>query len=208
MYVNTAFRGTLDDAKALLLARGFGILVAHDGATVHASHIPFLYHEDGASLGRIAFHVAKPNPLHRIFASHPAALLICQGPDAYVSPDWYKSDDQVPTWNYITVHVAGTVRIIDQTHTRAHLDALSAHFESRLAPKKPWTMDKMTPRKIEAMLKGIVALEMDIAEITPSWKLGQQKDDRDREGAIAGLQARSDEASRAIAELMERALRG
>jgi transcriptional regulator len=208
MYVNTAFRGTPDDAKALLHERGFGMLIGHDGKALHASHIPFLYHEDAGTSGRIAFHLAKPNPLHGIFAEHPAALLICQGFDAYISPDWYQSDDQVPTWNYVTVHVAGTVRVIDQANTRTHLDALSAHFESRLAPKKPWTTNKMTPRKLDAMLKGIVALEMDVAQITPSWKLGQQKDDKDREGAIAGLRARGDHASRAIAELMERALRG
>ena len=114
----------------------------------------------------------------------------------------------MPTWNYVTVHVTGTVRRIDQANTRAHLDALSAHFETRLAPKEPWKTDKMTPHKLEAMLKGIVALEMDIAAMTPSWKLGQQKDDTDREGAIAGLRARGDESSQAIAELMERALRG
>ena len=208
MYVNNAFRASLDEAKALLVERGFGTVIAHDGARLHASHVPFLYHEAEGSSGRIAFHVAKPNPLHGIFAAHPAALLICQGPDAYISPDWYASADQVPTWNYVTVHVTGVVRVIDQAHNRAHLDALSTHFESRLAPKKIWKTDKMTPHKLEAMLKGIVALEMDVAEITPSWKLGQQKDDQDREGAIDGLRARRDEASHRIADLMERALRG
>ena len=101
MYVQTAFRGAPADAKALLHERGFGTIIGHDGTSPHASHVPFLYHEDEGRLGRIAFHVAKPNPLHGVFAMHPAALLICQGADAYISPDWYKSDDQVPTWNYI-----------------------------------------------------------------------------------------------------------
>lgn len=207
MYVNSAFRASLEDAKALLLERGFGIVIGHDGATMHASHLPFLYHESEGVLGTIAFHVAKPNPLHGIFAAHPEALLICQGPDAYISPDWYVSADQVPTWNYVTVHVAGAVRILDASHTRAHLHALSAKFETRLAPKKPWTIDKMTPQRLEAMIEAIVPLEMTVERIEPSWKLGQQKQPGDREGAIAGLRAQPSESARLVADLMERALR-
>jgi len=208
VYVNNAFRATLDDAKALLLDRGFGTLIAHDGWTLHASHLPFLYSPDDGPLGRLTFHVAKPNPLHRIFAIHSDALLICQGPDAYISPDWYANEDQVPTWNYVTVHVSGTVRVLDASQTRAHVDALSAKFEARLAPKKPWTTAKMTPRRLEAMLQAIVPLEMTIERIEPSWKLGQQKDQGDRKGAIAGLRAQPSESARRIADLMERALRG
>lgn len=208
MYVQRAFQTSIEDAEALLVERGFGTIIGHDGARLHASHIPFLYTADGARLGRVAFHLAKPNPLHGVFAAHPAALLICQGPDSYISPDWYVSEDQVPTWNYVTVHATGTVRLLDSSQTRAHLDALSAHFEARLAPKRPWTTDKMTPRRLEAMMQAIVPLEMAIERIEPSWKLGQQKDDKDRESAIAGLRARPDESALRIAELMERALRG
>lgn len=207
MYVNDSFRASLDDAKALLIERGFGTLVAHDGTTFHASHLPFLYLPDGWPLGRIAFHVAKANPLHAIFAARPAALLICQGPDAYISPDWYVNEDQVPTWNYVTVHVAGTVRALDPIRTRDHVDALSAHFEARLAPKKPWATEKMTPRRLDAMMKAIVPLEMTVERIDPSRKLGQQKDLKDREGAIAGLRSQPTESARRIAYLMEHALR-
>ena len=208
MYVHNAFKGSLDDAKALLVERGFGTLIAHDGTALHASHLPFLYHPEEDTLGKIAFHVAKPNPLHGIFATNPTALLICQGPDAYISPDWYVSEDQVPTWNYVTVHVGGSVRVLPAAQNRAHLDALSTHFEGKLAAKKPWTTAKMTPRRLDAMLNGIVSLEMVIERIEPSWKLGQQKSNDDRRGAIAGLRRSPSESSLAIAELMERALRG
>jgi transcriptional regulator len=207
MFVQNAFKVSLDDGQALLVARGFGTLVAHDGERLHASHLPFLYHRDGNGLGKIAFHVAKPNPLHGIFATHPTALLVCQGADAYISPDWYASEDQVPTWNYVTVHVSGSVRALPAAQSRAHLDALSAHFEARLAPKKPWTTDKMTPKRLDVMLNGIVPLEMTVERIEPSWKLGQQKSEADRRGAIAALRERPNESAQAIAALMEQALR-
>jgi transcriptional regulator len=109
----------------------------------------------------------------------------------------------------VTVHATGIVRVLDRSRTRAHVEALSAHFEAKLAPKKPWTTDKMAPHRLVAMLEAIVALEMTVERIEASWKLGQNKTQADRAAAIAGLRARAGEpAPHRLAALMERKLAG
>jgi transcriptional regulator len=96
------------------------------------------------------------------------------------------------------------VRVLDRSRTHAHVEALSAHFEARLAPKKPWTTDKMEPHRLSAMLDAIVALEMTVEGLEASWKLGQNKAPADRAGAIAALRALHDQPRpHLLAALME-----
>jgi transcriptional regulator len=203
MYVPAAFK--TDDATAwsFVAERGFGTLIAVDGDRPVASHLPLLVRE-GAGERCIACHVARANPLHRVIAAQPHVLLTVLGPDAYISPDWYVSADQVPTWNYVSVHLYGTARVQPETDALAHVDALSAVFEARLAPKKPWTPSKMTPARREAMLKVIVPLEIRVERIEAQWKLGQHKSPADKASVLAAL-GRSDKAGAlALAEVIAR----
>ena len=138
---------------------------------------------------RLLFHVSRSNPAaSRLEGARAIASVL--GPDAYVSPDWYGSDDQVPTWNYLAVEVEGPLRRLDEAELAALLDGLSAEHEARLAPKPAWTRGKMSPGRFEAMLKAIVGFEMRIAALRGTRKLGQNKrtDERERvAGALAEL---------------------
>ncbi len=122
------------------------------------------------------------------------------GPDAYISPDWYGTDDQVPTWNYLAVEAEGPLRPLDETELVALLDDLSAAHEARLAPKPPWTRAKMTPGRFEGMLKAIVGYELAIEDLRGTRKLGQNKDEATRRAAAAGLAP----FNPALAALMEK----
>jgi transcriptional regulator len=186
MYVPPAFK--TEDAIALRFAarRCFGTLVAVDGGRPVASHLPFLLHVDDGAV-RAELHVARANPLHEIINRHPDVLLTVIGPDSYISPDWYVSADQVPTWNYISVHLSGRARLVEPADTLALVDRLSARFEEQLLPKQPWTSAKMTPVRREAMLRAIVGIELDIASIEAQWKFGQHKQPADQQGVMAGL---------------------
>ena len=116
------------------------------------------------------------NPLAR--ADLPAkATLTVLGPDSYISPDWYGVVDQVPTWNYVSVRIKGTLR--PEPHENLHplLDRLSAHMEANLLPKPPWTSDKMSDGVMERMMRALVPLSMDVTSIEGTWKLGQNKPD-------------------------------
>lgn len=116
-------------------------------------------------------------------------LAVVTGPEAYVSPDWYGLDDQVPTWNYLSVEMEGPATVLDQAGAAALLDDLSARFEGELAPKPVWTRGKMSPGRFEALLGGIVAFEAAVERLEGVWKLGQNKPAPARTAVASALEA-------------------
>jgi transcriptional regulator len=187
---------------ALIEAYGFGILALTLDDGIEAAHLPFLLERGHGELGALRAHVARANPIWRAFDSGREALAVFLGPHAYVSPDWYASADQVPTWNYTAVHAYGTPRVLEGDGL-AYLAELSARNEAELAPKAPWTLDKMPAEKVRALAKGVVAFEIEITRLEGKAKLGQNRDAEDVAGAAAGLRARGRENDLAVAELME-----
>jgi transcriptional regulator len=134
-----------------------------------------------------------------------AALLAISGPDAYVSPDWYgphdQVPDQVPTWNYVAVHLRGILEPLPETALRPHVDALSAEHEGRIAGKAPWTSAKMTEGAMPRMMRMILPFRLHISSVDGTWKLNQNKPDAVRARAAAAL-AKGDPGAQAIAALM------
>jgi negative transcriptional regulator len=125
-------------------ARGFGLVCAHDGRVPVASPVPFCVDYAGDGTPHLAFHLARNNPLIGLADGKAHWLMAVTGADAYVSADWYVSPDQVPTWLYQAVHLSGPVTLMPAQDLPGHLDRLSEKFETRLAPKRPWTTAKMT----------------------------------------------------------------
>ena len=149
---------------------------------------PSVVHAPVVVLGedRLRFHVSRSNRAV-LGLDRGRALISCLGPDAYVSPDWYGTPDQVPTWNYVAVEAEGPLRRLDEPELADLLDALSAAHEARLSPKPEWTRAKMSPGRFEAMLKAIVGYELSIEALRGTRKLGQNKKDAERAGAAEGL---------------------
>lgn len=189
-----------DDAvlAALVAGRGLALIIGVvDGRPV-AAHAPVLL--EGR---RLRFHLSRNNALAgTLTAGGAKALAVVTGPDAYISPDWYGLDDQVPTWNYLSVEMEGPCARLDDAGAAALLDDLPARFEAPLAPKPAWTRHKMTPGRFEALLGGIAAFEMTIERFEGTWKLGQNKPAEAIAAVADALDARPDEGSRAIAALM------
>ena len=187
MYVPPAFRVDRAACLAFAAARGFGLACAHDGQKPVASPVPFHieYGKDGTPLA--CFHLARNNPLIGRADGVTPWLFAVSGADAYVSPDWYVSPDQVPTWLDQTVHMTGPVRPMTGQQLHDHLTEASARFESDLAPKRPWTMDKMSAGRSEAMMRAIVGLVMAVAEVEGSFKLNQHKSDADHVAVTRAL---------------------
>ncbi|MDG4647102.1 FMN-binding negative transcriptional regulator [Roseibacterium sp. SDUM158017] len=186
MHPNPAFRATpaatsLDFARA----RGFGTLCVNAEGGPLLAHVPFLLNADGTEA---EMHLVRSNPIARMATGQTDAVIAVQGPDGYVSPDWYGDANQVPTWNYVAVHLRGTLEPADPATMRAHLDRISAHFEGRL-PKTPWTADKMTGDTLERMMRTILPFRLAVSGIDGTWKLNQNKTDAMRLAAadlIAG----------------------
>jgi transcriptional regulator len=201
MYIPPAFR--VDEAASLAFAaaRGFGLVIAGADGRITASPLPFYI--DQAAQGRwLAFHVARGNRLADLAATGGRWLVAVWGADAYVSPRWYASPDQVPTWLYETVQLAGPVRVMNPAEQRDHLDRLSAAFEARQAPASPWTADLVTPGRREMLMRAIVAIEMTVESVDGSFKLNQHKSDADHTAVATALAAQDDAGARAIAAHM------
>src|SRR6188472_4228081 len=206
MYTPPMFKPDRPASLAFAEARGFGTVCAWDGNKPVASALPFYleYADDGTPLA--AFHVARHNALAGLADGTSSWLMAVNGADAYVSPDWYASPDQVPTWLYRAVHLTGTVRKQSDDELGRHLDALSAKFESWLTPKPPWLSSKMTAGRLDAMKKAIVGLVMTVEAVEGSFKLNQHKSDVDHTAIATGLARQPDAGSTVLAAEM-RALR-
>jgi transcriptional regulator len=200
MHPNPAFRkAAIEDNLAFARARGFGVLTVNGPDGPLAAHIPFLIAADGASLD---LHLARSNAIARA-GLRCAAMIVVSGPDAYISPDWYGVPDQVPTWNYVAVHLRGVLQELPAETLRDHADALSARFEADLLPKKPWVSAKMTEGVMDRMMRMIVPFRMTVATVDGTWKLNQNKDAAVRLGAADALAAQPSEGiAQALARLM------
>ena len=156
--------------------RAFGVLAVASGeAAPMVSHVPFLLDDDGAL---VHLHLVRSNPIARALRNGALdARIAVSGPDSYVSPDWYGVDDQVPTWNYIAVHLTGVIELRPQAELHALLNRQSAHFETQLAPKAPWTTAKMSDGVMESMMRQIVPCAMRVSGVDGTWKMNQNKPD-------------------------------
>ena len=191
MHPNRTFAWEDEAAMLAFIAEiAFATIAVEGPAVVHA---PVLV----AQPGRLRFHVSRGN---RAKLDGRRAIVSVLGPDAYISPDWYGQDDQVPTWNYLGVEAEGPLRRLDEAELADLLDGLSAAHEARLAPKPSWTRAKLTPGRFEAMLKAIIGYELAIEELRGTRKLGQNKDEAVRRAAAAGLAP----FNPAVAALMEK----
>jgi len=187
MHPNPAFRATPEaDSIAFARERAFGTLALNAQGGPLLSHVPFLLNEDATSAD---LHLMRSNPILALLENAQQAVIAVQGPDGYVSPDWYGVADQVPTWNYVAVHLRGTLQRLDDAEMRDMLNRQSAHFEVMLTPKKPWHSDKMTPGVMERMMRQIVPCRFTITAVNSSWKLGQNKPDAARTNAAAHMAA-------------------
>ena len=202
MHPNPAFRQSPQEVNlAFARARGFGVLSVNGADGPLAAHVPFLLSDCG---GFADLHLARSNLIARAALPGPA-LLAVGGPDAYISPDWYgphdQVPDQVPTWNYVAVHLRGVLEPMDGTTLASHVDALSAEHEGRIAGKTPWTSAKMTEGAMARMLRMILPFRLRISQVEGTWKLNQNKPPEVRARA-ADMLAQGNESAQSIAALM------
>ncbi len=202
MYTPPMFKPERAASLAFAQARGFGTVTAWDGKKPVASSLPFYLTSADDGTPHAAFHVARNNPLAKVADGKSPWLMAVTGADAYVSADWYVSPDQVPTWLYQAVHLTGTVRMLSDSELGPHLEALSAKFESWLAPKPPWLVSKVTAGRLEMLKKAIVGLVMTVDEVEGSFKLNQHKSDADYVAIASALLQRPDEATQTIGKQM------
>lgn len=156
----------------------------------HLDHLPWRRLSDLSRGGRLIAHVAKSNKTWRAAESGTPALLAFLGASAYISPSLYPSKavthEVVPTWNYASVHLRGTIRCAhDRDEKRAIVKALTEHMES--SRPQPWAVDDAPKTYVDKMLDGIVALTFEIDSVQAKFKASQNRLPDDRKGVVHGL---------------------
>lgn len=216
MYLPPHFAETRPDRlHALIAAHPLGALVTLGPVGLTANHIPFLLDPAAGPHGGLIGHVARNNPVwEEVRDAHPtpgepsqttAAVVIFQGPAAYISPSWYatkhETHEVVPTYNYAVVHVHG-VPIVheDPKWLRRVVGKLTKTMEA--AQPTPWKMADAPAAFVTDQLTKIVGIEIPIDRIVGKWKTSQNRSAADRSGAISALRAGSDPTAAAMADLI------
>jgi transcriptional regulator len=189
-----------DTLSALIRAHPLGLLVSTTPDGPVADLVPFLLDADVGVHGRLRAHVARANPQWKLIAAQPdmPVLVVFQGTDAYITPSWYETKREtgkvVPTWNYAIVQARGKAIVRDDPDWIARQIADLTAFQEG-ARAEPWAVSDAPPPFIAAQIKGIIGIEIEIAEIHGKWKVSQNRPAADRAGVAAGLEATKDARS-------------
>ena len=206
MYLPELFRvEDVAQMHALMRARPFAALVSAGPSGLFASHLPTVLKDEGR-YGVIECHLARANPHCRDLAGGEA-LMIFQGAEGYITPNWYPSKAEggkvVPTWNFAAVHAYGRPDVVNEADwLRRHVTELTAQQE-RDQPR-PWAPSDAPASFIDTMLRGIVGFRFAITRLEGKWKMSQNRTPQDREGVVNGLTLRDRGDDREIAELIAR----
>jgi transcriptional regulator len=214
MYMPAHFEENRPEVLHRLIAdQPFGALITNGPNGLDANHLPFeaqlVPAGDDASAPQSRYllraHVARANPVWKEAATHPDALVIFQGPAAYISPTWYPSKHeahrQVPTYNYIVVHAHGRIVVRDdEPFVRGLVARLTRKMEA--GEPVPWKMGDAPADFITQMLGAIVGIEIEVTRLVGKWKLGQNKEAADRRGAADALLARASDQQQAVGQAM------
>ena len=196
MYVPSSF--AMDDAvvRELLLHAGAGDLITSTSGGLQATFLPFVYDASVGAHGALRGHLARNNEQ---WQSTPQgeALVILRGPDSYVTPSWYASKQEhgrvVPTWNYVTAHVHGELRVHDDLEfVRRSVHELTAKHEA--TREQPWAVTDAPARYVEGQLRAIVGVELLITRVDAKAKLSQNRPAADITGVVRGLRESGDES--------------
>ena len=212
MYLPEHFEETrVEELQRIVTDYPLGVLFVNGLSGLDANHLPFELDPNAGERGRLLAHVARANPVWKEVQDGDEVLVVFRAADAYVSPNWYPSKHethrQVPTWNYLAVHVRGKIRIRDdERFVRGVVARLTRTHEVRSeSGSRPWRMTDSPKEYIDGMLKAIVGIEIDIEKMIGKAKLSQNKEERDRLNAAEELRKRDE---RLVSEAMLNTVRG
>jgi transcriptional regulator len=202
MYIPRIFKfDNTKEVAAFIGENSFATLVSQDDTgRIIATHIPLLLTKNANGQEVLSGHVAKANPQGK-FLDGKTVLAIFQGPHAYVSSSWY-SHENVPTWNYIAVHVYGIVRVVEGDELRHALKILVDNFEK--GSENPVSTEKISSKYLEEQMQGIIGFEIAIHSVEAVKKLSQNRDEKDHLNIINKLSEQKDENANKIASEMKK----
>jgi transcriptional regulator len=207
MYMPSHFEETrVEVLHQLIREHSLAVLVTLGSEGLNANHIPFEIEPAPAPFGTLRGHVARSNPVWRDFSKDVQALLVFQGPQAYITPSWYETKKEtgkvVPTYNYIVVHAYGPLNVVeDRAWLRRLVERLTNRHEA--ARPEPWKITDAPGDYIDKMLGAIVGIEIPVTKLLGKWKASQNRPPADRDGVVRGLSEINDADAATMASLVK-----
>ncbi len=200
MYIPKPYAETRPEAIERIVARiGFGMLITGSDESRLVTHLPFIFSPDEGPHGTLRAHLARANGHSKQLENSPA-MVVFQGPHAYVSPTWSAGAMQVPTWNYVAVHAHGRVTVMTAEELRASLGALVAHFEAKYGSS--WSIDALSPSSLTSHLAAIVGITIRLDRLEAKQKLSQNIPVEARRSLLAVLSSHASLGVREMADWM------
>jgi transcriptional regulator len=201
MYIPNIFQNeNQEEIKKFLVENSFGILVNQSSGKLFATHIPLEFETTKEGKNILYGHIAKENPQGKIFHKNDEVLAIFLGANSYISSSWYDHEN-VPTWNYIAVHIHGKIKIIEGEAVIESLKKLVDKYEQK--SEKPVRIEDLS-KKTMLQAKGIIAFEIEITSIEAVKKLSQNRDEKNHQNIILELEKTNDNQSISIANEMKK----
>jgi len=201
MYIPPHYKNeNISEVKDFIKEHSFAILVNQVDGKLWATHTPLELEVNEKGEDILVGHIAKANPQWKYFKAAEEVLCIFNGPHTYVSSSWYK-EEEVPTWNYIAVHIYGTLTVMTEKEVLAWLHTLVDKYEKGV--KDPISLDKMSPTTLR-QVKGVVGFRIAIRSIQAAYKLSQGRE-TDHAQIIQELSENKDSGSQEISRIMKQA---
>ncbi|HIF00458.1 MAG TPA: FMN-binding negative transcriptional regulator [Planctomycetes bacterium] len=205
MYTPPSF--VVDDLEALhnfIQAHSFGVLTSVHDKTPTASHLPLLLERNSGQQGTLVGHMARENPQWKT-AADTEVLIIFHGPHAYISPSWFGDTNVLPTWNYVAVHVYGTLKIEHDPQRLHDIVRRYVNFYEAEMPA-PWELESAEDEFVTQLVAAIVGFTITIDRIEGKSKLNQNHGAERQQNVVNGLRQRDWSGDVEIADLMQRTL--
>ncbi|MCD2138539.1 FMN-binding negative transcriptional regulator [Salinicoccus halitifaciens] len=201
MYIPKHFKvDDIDEIKNFINQNGFGTIITVKDGKPQATHTPMILEEDAAGEWTITGHISKGNDQWKSFDGHENTLLMFQGPHAYISSTWYE-DENVPTWNYQSVHLYGHCRQMTETEMETDLIKLLDKYEGHDSDGATWDNLSETTRK---QIKGIVGFKVKVEEVQAAYKMSQNRNEDDYQNIVHELNERDELMDEEISREMKR----
>lgn len=200
MYIPELYKNeNQQDIQNFIHQNGFGILINQTNGKLWATHIPLLLEEkDGKQI--LVGHISRENPQAESFKTNDEVLAVFSGVHTYISSSWYDHEN-VPTWNYLAVHVYGKVQLHSLEETIEALKKLVNKYEAK--SENPVRVEDMS-KKTMLQARGIVSFEIEITAVQAKKKLSQNRDDKNYQNIISKLESSNDNQAIAVAEEMKK----
>ena len=209
MYVPAHFEESrIEVLHDLILTHPFSTLVTMSSIGINANHIPLHLVQEAGQYGTLQGHVARANPVWSDLVNNVEVLVIFQGPSSYITPSWYPTKQEhgkvVPTWNYVTVHAYGALRVIDDpVWVKTQLESLTVQQEALF--DKPWAVSNAPVEFTDKMIGAIVGIEILITKLIGKWKVSQNQPTLNQAGVVQGLDSLGRSEATELAAIVEKA---